>query len=95
MLAAGVGALVVAAALLVIQQVLADPGPVAFYGAAAVLLAVGALWALSRWWRQTTAQAQQGLRPAGRTRLLGASLILATILVWLWALLVLLNAPAA
>lgn len=64
-------------------------------GAVSTILAVGAIAAFAKWWPLATADAAAADEGRGRLRAGGSALMLATILVWIWALLVLLNAPQA
>lgn len=70
----------------------ASSAGVVFSGAATVL-AVAAIAAFAKWWPLATADALASGANRTRLRLVGSALMLGTILVWVWALLMMLNAP--
>lgn len=56
------------------------------------ILAVGAIAAFAKWWPLATADVHAQGANRARFRLAASALMLGTILVWLWGLLLLLNA---
>ncbi|MFZ2510785.1 MAG: hypothetical protein WAW85_06820, partial [Gordonia sp. (in: high G+C Gram-positive bacteria)] len=62
------------------------------FSGASTILAVGAIAAFAKWWPLATADVLAGGVNRARFRLAASVLMLGTILVWLWALLLLLNA---